>query len=287
MKLVSFDIGIRNMAYCIFDISNNFPIINSWDIFNLMEEEKEEVRLCNCLKKNGEKCMNKAIYYNKNNYYCKLHTKNSNMEILDKEIKLSKNITYKELEKIINEKKLYYKGEKINIKEKKEAIIEKINTALTNNFLHKINFKKKKACNELDLIEIGKKIKIEFNKEKELESISDVIIENQISPIATRMKTIQGMVAQYFIMKDEKINIEFISSSNKLKYFINEKTNYKENKEKSIHFCKMILEKNKEYQEFIENFEKNKKKDDLADSFLQGIWYLNYKKNICKELIVN
>ena len=58
-------------------------------------------------------------------------------------------------------------------------------------------------------------------------------------------------------------------------------------KEKSIYFCKTILEKNNKYQEFIENFEKNKKKDDLADSFLQGIWYLNYKKNICKELIVN
>ena len=55
----------------------------------------------------------------------------------------------------------------------------------------------------------------------------------------------------------------------------------------SIYFCKTILEKNNKYQEFIENFEKNKKKDDLADSFLQGIWYLNYKKNICKELIVN
>ena len=31
---------------------------------------------------------------------------------------------------------------------------------------------------------------------------------------------------------------------------------------------------------WIEHFEKHKKKDDLADSFLQGIWYINEKKLI-------
>ena len=49
--------------------------------------------------------------------------------------------------------------------------------------------------------------------------ITHVVIENQLSPIANRMKTIQGMLAQYFIMIDENIDIQFISSSNKLKQF--------------------------------------------------------------------
>ena len=34
------------------------------------------------------------------------------------------------------------------------------------------------------------------------DDIDTVIIENQISPIANRMKTLQGMIAQYFIMKE-------------------------------------------------------------------------------------
>ena len=37
-------------------------------------------------------------------------------------------------------------------------------------------------------------------------------------PIANRMKTIQGMIAQYFIDKNVKL-IKFISASNKLKNF--------------------------------------------------------------------
>ena len=45
-----------------------------------------------------------------------------------------------------------------------------------------------------------------------------VIIENQIGPLAIRMKTIQGMIVQYFIMSNLNVeHIEFISASNKLK----------------------------------------------------------------------
>ena len=45
-----------------------------------------------------------------------------------------------------------------------------------------------------------------------------VVIENQISPIATRMKTVQGMVTQYFLMRGvSKTRISYISAMNKLK----------------------------------------------------------------------
>ena len=37
MRLISFDVGIKNMAYCIFDISNNTPTILDWGILNLCE----------------------------------------------------------------------------------------------------------------------------------------------------------------------------------------------------------------------------------------------------------
>ena len=42
MKLVSFDIGIKNMAYCVFEISGNMPFISSWDIINLTDQENIE-----------------------------------------------------------------------------------------------------------------------------------------------------------------------------------------------------------------------------------------------------
>jgi hypothetical protein len=70
---------------------------------------------------------------------------------------------------------------------------------------------------EIDLLTIGRNIKTLFDQSPQMARATHVIIENQISPLANRMKTIQGMVAQYFIMKNPAIQIEFISSSNKLK----------------------------------------------------------------------
>ena len=70
---------------------------------------------------------------------------------------------------------------------------------------------------EIDLLTIGRNIKTLFDQSPQMARATHVIIENQISPLANRMKTIQGMVAQYFIMKNPAIQIEFISSANKLK----------------------------------------------------------------------
>ena len=106
-----------------------------------------------------------------------------------------------------------------------------------------------------------------------------ILIENQISPIANRMKTIQGMIAQFFIMKDyTSKHIEFISASNKLKLFIgSKKTSYSERKTLSISITLKLIE---QLQEWKKLFSINKKKDDLADCFLQGLWYLKKNKLI-------
>jgi hypothetical protein len=73
----------------------------------------------------------------------------------------------------------------------------------------------KPNANDADLVSIGWAIKREFGKLEHMSDVSHVIIENQISPIATRMKTIQGMLAQYFIMRS-KSDTEF--GENTVKY---------------------------------------------------------------------
>ena len=110
--------------------------------------------------------------------------------------------------------------------------------------------------------------------------IDIVIIENQISTIASRMKTLQGMIAQYFIMKYVPC-IEFISAANKLKMFMTKKkTTYTERKIESVEVTKNLLETLPQFNEYKGYLDKNKKKDDLADCFLQGIYYLNLKNMI-------
>lgn len=274
MKLISFDIGIKNMGYCIFDISNNIPYISSWDIINLINREDTSKR-CNCsLKKSNKICNKRAMYFKDNNYYCKTHSSQSGLKNPDSEIKIPKSITIQKLKDVFIKENVEY-----NEKNKKERNIEILREYYDNNYLKIIKKIKNKSSNDYDLIELGKLMKEKFNEIIDFNNITDVIIENQISPIASRMKTIQGMVAQYFIMRFERINIEFISSSNKLKYFTNDKTDYKQHKKDSIYFTNMLLDNNEYYNKYIDCFNQNKKKDDLADSFLQGIWYIKFKIN--------
>jgi hypothetical protein len=95
------------------------------------------------------------------------------------------------------------------------------------------------------------------------------------------MKTIQGMLAQYFIMRGvPNCKIEFISSANKLKLFLTkEKTEenageYKQHKRDSVHFTSQVLQQNENISCWQTHFDSSKKKDDLADAFLQGLWYI-------------
>lgn len=97
-----------------------------------------------------------------------------------------------------------------------------------------------------------------------------VIIENQIGPLASKMKAIQGMVVQYWLMRGAKV--ECISAVNKLKLFHQGPTTYAERKKLSIKYAKEYL-KEKGWDETP--LLKHKKKDDLADTLLQAAWFLS------------
>ena len=154
-------------------------------------------------------------------------------------------------------------------------MILKINNYISNHYFE--NIQTIKAA-DVDLFHIGLHIKNKFNKLFENEEIIDhVIIENQISPIATRMKTIQGMIVQYFIMSSIVVgNMEFISAANKLKDCDpKDKSKYSDRKKLGIAKCLEIITNDFRFSEHVDYFTKHKKKDDLADSFLQGIYYIS------------
>lgn len=316
MNLISFDIGIKNMAYCIFciDSSNNLSI-SDWNVLNLMDIEQPDPK-CSCKnipkskKAAATNCTSNAKYHKNGQYYCEKHAKSSSF-LLMKPINLKK-MKVDELIKLGNSHLLFMDVEnieKINKKTlKKGEIIDKIDEFLKKQSLEPIIKKKSKTANDTDLIKIGKNMKNSLNQVLEPINISNVIIENQISPIANRMKTIQGMLAQYFIIRNENIVIDFVSSSNKLKQFdikknktsenILENTmkpaekptenslekniknpDYKKHKMDGVSYCSRILTKNEFLTQWITSLD-TKKKDDLADCFLQGLWYLKQKNII-------
>ena len=263
MKILSIDVGIKNLAICILDNNNyNYNIIY-WDIINLCNNNTNNCYICN-----------KFAKFNKNNlYYCTQHAKKSEYKIPTSNDNINKI-------KKANINQLKEKAINYDLSFNKPILKTDLNNLIINH-LEKtyLEIITEENANDFNIIDLGINIKKNLdNIFKNFLKVDFVIIENQISPIANRMKTIQGMLAQYFIMHNFK-NIEFISAQNKLKLFSETKnTSYNERKKLGIQFCKNLLIKNNNPQ--LNFFLEHKKKDDLADSFLQGIYYLNKNNNL-------
>ena len=263
MKVLSIDIGIKNLAYILIEHKENsgdFEVIK-WDVINL----------CNSIPKcSNPKCSANAKFYKYNSFFCKKHTKNEEFKIPNINIKTLVKQNIKTLNDIIEENNI--KIDNIKKKPNKQEIILAIEEHINNNYF---NVVETINANNLNLIDLGINLKCECNKifdTQMINTIDMIIIENQISPIANRMKTIQGMIAQYFI-NNNNYNIQFISSTNKLKLFTNQKTSYNERKKMSIYYTQQVLS-NKNMNNNLEFFNNHSKKDDLADAFLQSIYYL-------------
>jgi hypothetical protein len=307
MNIISFDVGIKNMAYCIFSIDVSISILD-WNVLNLMEEMPIEKHPCTCTippktKKAEPKPCNKNAKYKKNGrFYCEKHAKSGSPFIIPNKQNnptFLKKLKVADLFRLCQSHLLFLNIENPE-KLLKKDLLEKLIAFYEKQCFEPIIVKKAKTAGETDLIDIGRKMNASLDNVSLINNINCVIIENQISPIANRMKTIQGMLAQYFIMKVPSAGIEFVSSANKLKQFTacsrnqeeklenvitptnelptNETaTSYKKNKSDGVKYCSQILDKIPQFQQWKPSLE-TKKKDDLADCFLQGIWYINKNK---------
>lgn len=286
MRLISFDIGIKNMAFCCFDLSGSHVSIKEWNVLNLMEEEAVK-ETCSCLLKPKNKqsvaaiCGRVAKYKKDEGFYCEKHAKAStDYKIPTKEcsqISLKK-MKMDPLRELCAKHGIALSGEP------KAGIIDLLTAHFSRTCFEPVIEKKKKAAGDTDLVTIGKNMKLIFGEIENMNSADIVVIENQISPIANRMKTIQGMLAQYFIMKNTDIRIEFVSSANKLKDFKplentlrgSDEKGYQKNKKNGVEYCSQLLAENPDFENWAHVLN-TKKKDDLADCFLQGIWYMKNK----------
>jgi len=295
MKTISFDIGIKNMAYCVFDCSSSIDILD-WKVLNLNEENTIIKQTCNAIvnskKQSNKICGKTAKYMKDTNCYCETHAKSSKYLLPTKENQLT-HIKKQKVDEVLKWGNQHFLFLEKDVKRTKTNMIDEVQQYLEKNCLEKICYKKTKNASQVDLIVIGKSMKHMLDKVSVLPDITHVIIENQISPIANRMKTIQGMLAQYFIMRNDNCIIEFISSANKLKQFpdINnsnqkknkdsgpliQNPNYKEHKKDSIYYCSRIIETN--FHNWCDSLQADKK-DDLADAFLQGLWYFKNRNII-------
>ena len=104
------------------------------------------------------------------------------------------------------------------------------------------------------------------------DEVNQCIIEKQPSK-NIKMRVIEGMIHMYFTLK--QISVISYSAKHKLKDIsmnLKGKSNYRERKKQAIKITFNLLKDSNLWESYFKN---HKKKDDLADCYLQGLSYLN------------
>lgn len=316
MKVLSIDVGMKNLAYCLFEVQlphepTKIPdsmmqrvSIVAWDTVNLCDNGNASAEKPVAPDCTHEGCKFAAKFMHTNSSSTAVDNNNNVVDDEDEndDVEDERNVSYyctrhanasgykmplsvpiKSLKKMTLEELKTFSGEYLStsIPEKcvksKLKLLQHLNAAIESEYLVAVSAKPKVvSAASIDLITIGRNMHRRFDALPHLASgIDVVIIENQLSTLATRMKTLQGMITQYFIMRGVP-NIHFISATNKLKLFAEEGKEgegcYADRKKRSMEITRGLITSHA--QAHVPVYDKHKKKDDLADCFLQGIWWL-------------
>ena len=257
--IISFDVGIKNLAFCLFSDTSKKYNIHEWEVLNLCGD----IVKCKKITKKGI-CDKTASYTADGQNYCGTHVKSCGMN-------LAPDLYYK-----IYSKKRSSAANRSEFAELLEYNDPKDTLGMCKKCreIYAVKIPKAQGASDIDLVKVGSAICDKLPAIINIDSIKTVIIENQISKIATRMKTVQGMIAQFFIDRNIR-DIYFVSSSNKLKAYDVPKKTYAERKKSCISVTSSFFENYPSLEKWKYKFDNHKKKDDLADAFLQGVWFLN------------
>jgi len=219
MKILSFDVGIKNLAYCLLDTEDKS--ILDWNIINISVDTT-----CDHIIKG--KCCDKT----------------ATKIIKDGEFKLCTGHT----------KLKCYKDKKMKNPPKLEN----------------------------RMLSLGKQIVKKLDEKINFLNMDVVCIENQPALKNPTMKSVQMIIYSYFLMNGQAKDIQMINARNKLKVYTGPKIecdikeSYKRNKVLAIKYCDYMIRENIHIDKVYHKlYDDSKKKDDLSDAYLQGIYYIN------------
>ena len=224
MKILSFDVGIKNLAYCLLDSDGD--TIEDWGILNISVdpvcEHQMKHRSCD---KSAKKMIKETGFK-----LCPGHCK----------IKEYKDLPMRNVPKLDN-----------------------------------------------PMLSLGKQIVLKLDEKVNFLNVDTVCIENQPALKNPTMKSVQMILYTYFLVNgiasDKLISdIQMINARNKLKVYTGPKVEcditdrYKQNKFLAIKYCDYMIKDNSAIDsKYHKLYDDSKKKDDLSDAYLQGIYYLN------------
>jgi hypothetical protein len=290
-KICAWDVGIKNLAFCIFEMTEKGFKITKWDIVNLLEKNK----LCIGVKKNKGKCTSNAKFFGTQNgkevYYCGQHKKMHNPfpdNWENKYFSESSDCTDKcqlllPKKKVLCDKSGKYKcGDVILCKQHY--------TTQRNKMMKELMLKpiKKKKCYSEGLVKLNNSMVTKLDAIPELIDVDQVYIENQPTHINPTMKSISMFLFSYYVMRGQVDNnniknINLVAPANKLKVgekidiVVDEKLKpHKGEPKKIIYaktkflgevFVKHLIKTNVDWLKHLESYTKQ---DDLCDAFLLG-----------------
>jgi len=238
LKILSWDVGIYNLSYCILEKNEETKEIKiiDWDIVNLVDNEE--------MKKNTT-----LIFENiPRKLYEKPQLLDVDIVVIENQPSL-KNPKMKSIQMILYSYFLIL-GKVIGNGDKSGGYIQSIDFCSASNKL--------KVYDGPEIILEEKPKRVSKAKLKKDSSQINIVVNNEEN-IGEQKKV-------------EEIKIEDGNEGKKKK---NSSVKYADKKRLAIEHSKYYL---KENPEFIDFFNEHKKKDDLADSFLQGLYYI--KKNL-------
>jgi hypothetical protein len=306
MIIISWDVGIVHLAFCVLEDKRdgNSPRILDWGEIDLMKDDRITLTCCGKLK-SGIACQHDSSYSvvidGIHIGFCKTHLgqheqywKQEDIDNMFQPIEYGHQCEYYQKngnqcntnakfkddvddKKYCSTHKRYYS--QLRTKEKQPTLIKKPSAA-----------KYPVGKLQRNLVETLDKLVEHFA----LLGVEEVVIENQPSYKNPKMKSISNTLYDYFMMRgyidhpyglDLKL-VRFMSPSNKLKInndntievFKNKKAGkqkYKLTKELSIEYTLQLLADDPDMLLLLDC---HKKKDDLCDSYLQGIYYLKILK---------
>jgi hypothetical protein len=281
MRVLSWDVGIINLAYCLIEYNKEdkkYSILD-WDVINLTERDKMKCHQCQA---------NPSFYQAiTDKYSCKNHVKllDTNVPEFDLMFILNQENTCCYTGKNVCDKSSKYKYlDKYYCNTHAKSLYKSIGSQYKNTSYNKKNIDKQSMDDFLF------KLINELENRPNLLNSNNVVIENQPSLKNPRMKTISVTLYNYYMMRgiiDQKITnstiktVRFMSPSNKLKLANDgdtkqliklkgdESSTYKLTKQLGVKYCREMIEM---YPEWVLKFNSHKKKDDMADCFLQGMY---------------
>jgi hypothetical protein len=254
MKVVSFDVGIRNLAYCVLEGTSRSDVkIVDWNIIDVLGEQAG-VGSVRC-----HKCETSASYEHSSNgtFSCKRH--------VPKKIKVPTKVSLNKLSLDALRQELASDGLSTDATKKSDLVKLIYNHRKQNTWKKCVS-----SATQGSVLDLAPAIIRSLDARQESWKGARVVcVENQMD---RRMFGVQAMIQMYFSCRG--FSCSGVSATHKLSNIVtvdDSTASYKGRKKTGISHALLLVPAENQL-----HFSKHPKKDDLADSFLQGLWMLEH-----------